>query len=405
MPRLMTFASFLSLICFVGCNQSAPPAAPRVAATPASPAVKTPEVTPPEQVVATTETPNADGDKTETTPEPDKPGSPKTAEDFVKQGTQLIRKRDNLGAIKAFEAALKLSPDDRETNLMFASAAQSRGLELAQEKKQAESAEWFLKSAATLRKLREKFAPLNEREEGFLVFVLYNEACAHGITGNAEKALTILNEVVDLGWSELEQLDEDEDLKSVRNLPNFGEFRESVVTRLKARAVKHARELLAEHKPFPFTFSLPNLDGKDVALDEFAGKVVIVDIWGTWCPPCRQEIPHFVKLHETYHSRGFDIVGLNYERVKPEDVVAKIRSFVEEQHMPYQCLIGNEETQKQVPDFQGFPTTLFLDRTGKVRLSVVGYHSYYDLEAIVLTLLDEPTSEKATGEKPAEKTE
>ncbi|MBI5759530.1 MAG: redoxin domain-containing protein [Planctomycetales bacterium] len=403
MPRLITFASVLSLFCVVGCNQSAPPAAPRVAATPATPAIKAPANSPPEQsdepAVTTTETPKADGEKPETTPEP-----PKTAEDFVTLGTQLLRKRDNLGAIKAFEEALKLSPDDRQTNLMLASATQSRGLELAQQKKQVESAEWFLKSAATLRQMREKFAPLDEREEGFLMFALYNEACAHGVTGNAEKALAVLNEVVDLGWSELEQLDEDEDLKSVRELPNFGEFRESVVTRLKERAVKHARQLLAEQEPFPFTFSLPNLDGKAVSLAEFAGKVVIVDIWGTWCPPCKKEIPHFVKLHETYHAKGFDIVGLNYERVKPEDAPAKIRSFVEEQHMPYQCLIGDEETQKQVPDFQGFPTTLFIDRTGRVRLSVVGYHSYHDLEAIVVTLLDEPAAEKTTEEKSAEKT-
>jgi len=57
--------------------------------------------------------------------------------------------------------------------------------------------------------------------------------------------------------------------------------------------------------------------------------------------------------------------------------------------MNYPCLIGDEKTQKHVPNFEGFPTTLFIDRTGTVRLKAVGYHSYEDLSAIVGALLEE----------------
>ena len=60
--------------------------------------------------------------------------------------------------------------------------------------------------------------------------------------------------------------------------------------------------------------------------------------------------------------------------------------------MNYPCLIGDEETQKQVPAFRGYPTTLFLDRTGKVRMQFVGSHPYARLESIVLELLNETTN-------------
>ena len=116
---------------------------------------------------------------------------------------------------------------------------------------------------------------------------------------------------------------------------------------------------------------------------------MIVDVWGTWCPPCREEIPSFIALYKRFHDKGLEIVGLNYERVEPKDVKKTIQSYLEANKVPYPCLIGDEPTQEQIPDFQGFPTTLFLDRAGKVRLKVVGLHSPAYLEAIVATLLEE----------------
>ena len=67
--------------------------------------------------------------------------------------------------------------------------------------------------------------------------------------------------------------------------------------------------------------------------------------------------------------------------------------------VPYNCVIGDEKTQKQVPDFQGFPTTLFLDRAGKVRMTIVGGQPLYRLEAAVEALMD---SDKSATEKAGE---
>src|SRR5581483_2476707 len=131
-------------------------------------------------------------------------------------------------------------------------------------------------------------------------------------------------------------------------------------------------------------------------LDDVPGKLVIVDVWGTWCPPCRKEIPHFKELLTRYRDRGVNMVGINYERatdeqgkpVSEEDMKNTIKKFLKEHQVPYTCLIGDDRTKEQIPDFEGYPTTLFLDRSGTARLKLVGYHSLADLDAVIMKLLE-----------------
>jgi len=123
---------------------------------------------------------------------------------------------------------------------------------------------------------------------------------------------------------------------------------------------------MARHKSFPFDFRLPSIDGDIISKADFQGQVLIVDIWGTWCPPCRKEIPHFIQLRNTYGQEELAIVGLNYERV------------------------NEAQAAKQIPNFQGFPTTFFIDKQGEIRLTLVGLQPYKRLEAAAQILLQEP---------------
>lgn len=143
---------------------------------------------------------------------------------------------------------------------------------------------------------------------------------------------------------------------------------------------------MAKTRSFPFDFSLPTTSGQVVSLKDFKGKVVIVDFWGTWCPPCRAEIPHFIELHEEYQEEGLEIVGLNYERGEAKPL---IDAYVAKAKIPYPCLIGDSKTQRMVPNLRGFPTTLFLDRNGTVRHRLVGLQKKSRLESIVRYLLQE----------------
>jgi thiol-disulfide isomerase/thioredoxin len=174
-------------------------------------------------------------------------------------------------------------------------------------------------------------------------------------------------------------------------------------------------QLLDENEPFAFDFDLEDVDGNRLAKADFVGKVLIVDIWGTWCGPCRMEIPHFVALDREYRDQGLQIVGLNVERESNARVAAKnVRQARSDDGVSYPCALVSRQVIRQVPDFGGFPTTLFFDRTGKVRLKLEGYHELPYLRAAVEALLKEkPPGESAPpddaeardgdGEKPIEK--
>ncbi len=153
---------------------------------------------------------------------------------------------------------------------------------------------------------------------------------------------------------------------------------------------------IAETEPFEFTFDVKDVAGKRISKADFLGKVLVVDIWGTWCPPCKKEIPHFIALREKFRKQGLEIVGLNSEG-DDDDVSDKtiketskmVRDFLKENKIPYSCALLTGTIAKQVPELEGFPTTLFFDRTGKLRLKAVGYHDLATLEVVVEELLKE----------------
>jgi thiol-disulfide isomerase/thioredoxin len=260
----------------------------------------------------------------------------------------------------------------------------------------------YLKAAEHLKKLRAAHPKLNDNEKRLLAPVLYDEACVEALNGKVDKAVAALTDAVDSGYSDMEHVKKDSDFDGIRKDPKFAAAMKELTAKMEqnqaaevARLVESTRKLLAAQKPFDFDFSLPDLDGKTVAKKDFADKVLIVDFWGTWCPPCRMEVPHFVALHQKYKKDGLEIVGINYERVAPAQVKQVVGKFVKENKVSYPCLIGDPATQRKVPDLNAYPTTLFFDRTGKLRLRVVGYKPLPELEAIVKVLLDEKRTARA----------
>jgi thiol-disulfide isomerase/thioredoxin len=163
----------------------------------------------------------------------------------------------------------------------------------------------------------------------------------------------------------------------------------------------YVAELLDKNVPFEFDFDLDDVNGGRLSKADFAGQVMIVDVWGTWCPPCREEIPHFIALQRQFGDQGLQIVGLNEEQMSNKEAAAQaVRAFRKSQGVDYPCALITQKVKRQIADFEGYPTTLFLDRTGNVRLKVVGAHDLSFLRAVVETLLKEKGA--ATADTPAE---
>ena len=297
--------------------------------------------------------------------------------------------RDVPGLLASLRDAVKVEPTHREALFALGNVLQQVAGQAVQQGDQKGALAMYIEAAEAMRKLKAAYPELNENEKLIYSNAMYNDACAQNLQGQADKALAALEEAVASGFSDVGNLDQDNDLASLRDKPEFATIRANMAKNAEAGA----KEQLAKGQTFAFDFQLTDLDGMPIKLADFKGKVLIVDFWGTWCPPCRAEIPHFVDLKKNHEKDGLEIVGLNYERVEAAKVNETIKNFMTANGMNYRCAVGDDATQQQVPNLTGYPTTLFIDRTGKVRLMLVGAQPKATLEAIVSVLLAEPAQD------------
>ena len=136
-----------------------------------------------------------------------------------------------------------------------------------------------------------------------------------------------------------------------------------------------------------WTLTLP--DGKKVSASDYDNKVLIVDFWATWCPPCRKEIPHFIQLKKDYGGKGLEILGFSFDREE-----ATHAQWVKEQGVNYLSIFAEteaaqkvvEQFQKVIGQIEGLPTTLVIDRKGQIVYKHLGYGSYEDFEKVIKPL-------------------
>jgi thiol-disulfide isomerase/thioredoxin len=129
--------------------------------------------------------------------------------------------------------------------------------------------------------------------------------------------------------------------------------------------------------------SLPDLSGAPQQIGNWKGKVLVVNFWATWCPPCLEEIPHFVRMQERFGGQGLQFVGIAI------DEADKVRAFARKQQINYPIMIGQmdaiELSKTAGNKAGGLPYTLVLDRSG----AVVSQHYGGLDEQILLPIIDE----------------
>jgi peroxiredoxin len=123
-------------------------------------------------------------------------------------------------------------------------------------------------------------------------------------------------------------------------------------------------------------FSLVDLDGNPVSLSDFRGKVVLINFWATWCPPCRQEMPAIEALHQEYKDRDVVVIGIDtYE--SPD----KVRRFVQEGGYNWTFAIDTTGLVSRDYRIVAVPSSFFVDRNGIVRAAIIGPMTLDTMEA------------------------
>jgi peroxiredoxin len=132
------------------------------------------------------------------------------------------------------------------------------------------------------------------------------------------------------------------------------------------------------------TFTLKDMNGAQVRLADYKGKVVLLNFWATWCGPCKVEIPEFVQLYSQYKDRGFVILGVLANDTPSKD---QLRAFMDEYKMAYPVMYSNDEIESAFGSVWALPTSFLISRDGAVCAKQLGPASKEDVERSLKALL------------------
>ena len=136
-------------------------------------------------------------------------------------------------------------------------------------------------------------------------------------------------------------------------------------------------------------FSWRGHDGGEGSLSDYRGSVVLLNFWGTWCPPCRRELPDIVRLRQEFSERGFEVLGLSLNE-RPQNgmsIPEHLAAFADANGIAYPLLIANPDVVSAYGSPPSVPTTFIIDRSGKIASVLVGARTEAEFRSVIEPLL------------------
>jgi thiol-disulfide isomerase/thioredoxin len=134
-----------------------------------------------------------------------------------------------------------------------------------------------------------------------------------------------------------------------------------------AKAFANAGIPVLRQRANPIDFSLPLLNGRTAKLSAYKGKVVLLNFWATWCPPCRAEMPSMETFYQRFKDQGLEILAVN----GGEDT-ATVQDFLQNNRYSFPVLMDTRNEVNGIYEIKAIPTTFILDREGKIIVMIVG---------------------------------
>lgn len=149
---------------------------------------------------------------------------------------------------------------------------------------------------------------------------------------------------------------------------------ETPATNVKPDAAPATRTAVTSLPPNVLNAELRSLNGNPIKLSDYSGKVVLINLWATWCGPCRREIPELVKLYKEFKPEGFEVVGLSTEN--PEASIENVRDFVRAYSMDYAVGWISEDVAVALMHGNGnIPQSFVIARDGRILRRFIGFSS------------------------------
>jgi len=148
------------------------------------------------------------------------------------------------------------------------------------------------------------------------------------------------------------------------------------------RSIASDANQIGSPKPAP-GWELQDLDGKTVHSSDFKGKVVVLDFWATWCPPCRAEIPGVIELQKKYQAQGLAVVGVSVD----ESGLKTVKALAEKMGINYPVVLTDNKIVDAYGGIDGLPTTFIIDRSGHIVKQHLGFTDKSEVEAEIKPLL------------------
>jgi thiol-disulfide isomerase/thioredoxin len=133
----------------------------------------------------------------------------------------------------------------------------------------------------------------------------------------------------------------------------------------------------------PTELTLKDINGREIRLSNYRGKIVLVNFWATWCPPCRVEVPDLIRLQRDYRSRGLQVIGVTY----PPQKLAEVRRFVRRAKVNYPVALGTKETLLRFTRSETLPMTIIIGTDGRIRDIIEGILLAEEFEQKIKPLL------------------
>ena len=134
----------------------------------------------------------------------------------------------------------------------------------------------------------------------------------------------------------------------------------------------------------PPQLTLKDIRGRVFRLSDYRGRVVLLNFWATWCPPCRVEIPDLVKLQRDYRSLGLQVIGVTY----PPEKLTEVRQFVRRAKMNYPVALGTKSTKLLFTSSETLPMTIVVGKDGRIHEIIEGILLPEEFEQKIRPLLN-----------------